>query len=70
MNAAQRSDYREITEKVERFAEALGRNSNYRVVRTRLPFDIASEGTLTGDIGTRETGEAPRFTVEIARRLP
>jgi len=70
VNAAQRSDYREITEKVERFAEALGRNSNYRVVRTRLPFDVASEGTLTGDIGTRETGEAPRFTVEIARRLP
>ena len=70
VNAAQRSDYREITEKVERFAEALGQNSGYRVVRTRLPFDIASEGTLTGDIGTRESGEAPRFTVEIARRLP
>jgi hypothetical protein len=70
VNAAQRSDYRDITEKVERFAEALGQNSSYRVVRTRLPFDVASEGTLTGDIGTRETGEAPRFTVEIARRLP
>ena len=70
VNAAQRSDYRDITQKVERFAEALGRDSNYRVVRTRLPFDIASEGTLTGDIGARETGEAPRFTVEIAKRLP
>jgi len=70
VNAAQRSDYREITEKVERFAEALGRNSKFRVFRTRLPFDIASEGTLTGDIGARETGEAPRFTVEIERPLP
>lgn len=70
VNAAQRSDYRAITEKVERFAEALGQHSHYRVVRTRLPFDVASEGTLTGDIGTRETGAAPRFTVEIARKLP
>jgi hypothetical protein len=70
VNAAQRSDYRDITEKVEHFAEALGKNSKFRVVRTRLPFDIASEGTLTGDIGARETGEAPRFTVEIERPLP
>jgi len=69
VNAAQRSDYRDITEKVERFAEALASNPAYRVVRTRLPFDIASEGTLTGDIGTQETGEAPRFTVVLAKRL-
>lgn len=70
VNAAQRSDYRAITEKVERFAEALGKASAYRVVRTRLPFDVASEGTLSGDIGARESGEAPRFTVLLARRLP
>lgn len=70
VNAAQRSDYRDITEKVERFAEALGGNPAYRVIRTRLPFDIASEGTLTGDIGAQETGEAPRFTVVLAKRLP
>ncbi|KPK07655.1 MAG: hypothetical protein AMJ64_06125 [Betaproteobacteria bacterium SG8_39] len=70
VNAAQRSDYREITEKVERFAEALGSNPAYRVVRTRLPFDVASEGTLTGDVGAQETGEAPRFTIVLAKRLP
>lgn len=70
VNAAQRSDYRDITEKVERFAEALGSNPAYRVVRTRLPFDVAPEGTLTGDIGAQETGEAPRFTVVLAKRLP
>lgn len=70
VDAAQRSDYRAITEKVQRFADALGERSAYRVVRTRLPFDVTSEGTLTGDIGTRETGEAPRFTVLLARRLP
>jgi len=69
VNAAQRSDYRAITDKVERFADTLAQNPDYSVVRTRLPFDIASEGTLTGDIGARETGEAPRFTVVLARRL-
>jgi hypothetical protein len=69
VNAAQRSDYRAITDKVERFADALAQNPDYGVVRTRLPFDIASEGTLTGDIGARESGEAPRFTVVLARRL-
>ncbi len=70
VNAAQRSDYREITEKVQRFAEALGSNPAYRVVRTRLPFDVASEGTLTGDVGSQETGEAPRFTIVLAKKLP
>jgi hypothetical protein len=69
VNAAQRSDYRAITDKVERFADALAQNPDYGIVHTRLPFDIASEGTLTGDIGARESGEAPRFTVVLARRL-
>ena len=38
--------------------------------RTQLPFDITSEGTLTGDIGAAESSEAPRFTIALARRLP
>ena len=42
----------------------------WAVVGTRLPFDITPEGTLTGDIGGADTGEAPRFTVTVARRLP
>jgi hypothetical protein len=43
----------------------------YRVVRTQLPFDVTSEGTLSGDIGTAaETGEAPRFTIVLAKDLP
>jgi len=70
VNAAQRSDYRDITEKVERFAAALGKDRAYQVVRTRLPFDVASEGTLTGDVGAQDTGEAPRFSVVLSRRLP
>ena len=69
VNATQKSDYRGITAQVQRFAGALG-SSGYQLARTQLPFDITSEGTLTGDIGGAETGEAPRFTVVVTRRLP
>src|SRR5207249_3374686 len=72
VNATQRNDYRAITAQVQRFAAALGASQGYELVRTQLPFDITSEGTLTGDIGgsSAESGEAPRFTVTLARRLP
>ena len=70
VNATRRSDYRGITAQVQRFAEALG-GSGYELVRTQLPFDITSEGTLTGDVARgAEAGEAPRFTIVLARRLP
>jgi len=70
VNATQKSDYRGITAQVQRFAGALG-SSGYELVRTQLPFDITSEGTLTGDIGAGEaSNEAPRFTIVLARRLP
>jgi hypothetical protein len=70
VNATRRNDYRAITAQVQQFAGALGM-SGYELVRTQLPFDITSEGTLTGDIGdTRESGEAPGFTVVLRRRLP
>lgn len=70
VNATQRSDYRGITAEVQRFARALAADPKYRIVRTRLPFDITSEGTLTGDIGQTESTEAPRFTIVLARKLP
>ena len=70
VNATQRNDYRAITGQVQRFAAALA-GSGYRLLRTQLPFDVTSEGTLSGDIGTGpDTGEAPRFTIVVARRLP
>jgi hypothetical protein len=69
VNATQRNDYRGITAQVQRFAEALA-SSGYELARTQLPFDITSEGTLTGDIGATDSNEAPRFTVLLARRLP
>ena len=69
VNATQRNDYRGITAQVQRFASALGSSSGYQLVRTQLPFDITSQGTLTGDIGSADTGEAPRFTIVLARKL-
>jgi hypothetical protein len=70
VNATQHDDYRGITAQVQQFASALGGPSGYEIIATKLPFDITSEGTLTGDIGGVETGDAPRFTIVLARRLP
>jgi hypothetical protein len=69
VNATQRNDYRGITAQVQRFAEALA-SAATSSTRTQLPFDITSEGTLTGDIGAAESSEAPRFTITLSRRLP
>jgi hypothetical protein len=70
VSAMQRDDYRGITAQVQTFAMVLG-DSGYELVRTQLPFDVTSEGTLTGDIrGASGSGEAPRFTVTLTRRLP
>ena len=70
VNATQRNDYRGITAQVQSFAMALV-GEGYELVRTQLPFDITSEGVLTGDIGqAADSSEAPRFTVVLARRLP
>jgi hypothetical protein len=69
VNATQRNDYRGITAQVQAFASALA-SSRYQLVRTQLPFDVTSEGTLTGDIGGRDSNEAPRFTIILRRGLP
>jgi hypothetical protein len=70
VEATQRSDYRGITQQVQRFAAALTADKSYRIVRTQLPFDVTPDATLSGDIGeTADKGEAPRFTIVIARRI-
>ena len=66
---SQRSDYRAITAQVQRFAEALRIDKSYEVLRTTLPFDTTSQGTLSGDIGTTQEGDSPRFKVTLARRV-
>lgn len=69
VNATQRNDYRGITAQVQALAGALA-SKRYQLVRTQLPFDVTSEGTLTGDIGGRDSNEAPRFTIILAHDLP
>ncbi len=69
VNAIKRSDYRAITGEVQRFAEALRSDPAWRIVRTQLPFDVTSEGTLSGDIGSGEGTEAPRFVITVGRAL-
>lgn len=69
VNAIRRSDYRAITAQVQQFAEALRADPAWRILRTQLPFDVTSEGTLSGDIGSTEGTEAPRFAVTIGRAI-
>lgn len=69
VHATQRNDYRGITAQVQGFAGSLI-GDGYELARTQLPFDVTSEGTLTGDIGGQsDAAESPRFTVTLARRL-
>jgi hypothetical protein len=68
VNSTQRSDYRAITAQVQSFADALQVDRSYEVVRTQLPFDTTSAGTLSGDIGSSEGGDTPRFTVTLVRK--
>jgi len=69
VNATRRSDYRAITGQVQQFAEALRSDTSWRIVRTQLPFDVTPDGTLSGDIGSGEGSESPRFTIVIGRPL-
>jgi hypothetical protein len=69
VNATRRSDYRAITGQVEQFAEALRADPAWRILRTKLPFDITPDSTLSGDIGTGESTEAPKFSVTVGRAL-
>ena len=69
VNATRRSDYRAITGQVQQFAEALRTDPAWRILRTQLPFDVTSEGTLSGDIGSAEGTEAPRFSITVGRPL-
>ena len=69
VNATRRSDYRAITGQVQRFGEALRTDPAWRTLRTQLPFDITSAGTLSGDIGAGEGTEAPRFTITVGKPL-
>ena len=69
VNATKRSDYRAITGQVQQFAEALRSDPAWRILRTQLPFDVTPDSTLSGDIGSGEGTEAPKFSVTVGRAV-
>jgi hypothetical protein len=69
VNATRRSDYRAITGQVQQFAEALRGDTAWRILRTQLPFDVTPDSTLSGDIGSAEGNEAPKFSITVGRAL-
>ena len=69
VNVAQASDYRNITLLVDQFVQALRHRPGFEVLSTRLPFDLAAEKSVSGDIGDDRAAEVPRFTVLAAKRL-
>src|SRR5262249_4655572 len=64
----QASDYRAVTELVQRFTDALRARPGTEVTRTQLPFDINAEKSISGDIGAARREEVPQFSVALARR--
>ena len=69
VNATRRSDYRAITGQVQQFAQALRADPAWRILHTQLPFDITPDSTMSGDIGSGEGTEAPKFSVTVGRAL-
>ena len=66
VNGVSPSDHREIAEEVGRFSSRLGAGSEWRILATRLPFDLSSEGILAPAAVTG-AADMPRFSVRIAR---
>ena len=60
------ADHREIADEVGRFSSRLGAGSEWRVLATRLPFDLSSGGILAAT-ADRGSTDIPRFSVRIAR---
>ncbi len=69
VNVVQASDYRNITLLVDQFVQTLRQRPGFEVLSTRLPFDLAAEKSVSGDIGDERAAEVPRFTVLAAKRL-
>ena len=63
------SDYRAINLLVGEFVEALRARPGIAVTTTRMPFDLDTERSLSGDIGAERKTEVPRFSVVISRKF-
>ncbi len=67
---ARRADLRSITDMTSQFIAALKTSPRLEIIGVDMPFDVAADDTLKGDIGSqRAIAEDARFTVTIGRRL-
>jgi hypothetical protein len=67
---ARRADVRSITETASQLIAALKKVPRLEILSVRMPFDIATEDTLKGDIGSeRAVAEDARFSFTIGRKL-
>jgi len=69
VNAAQASDFRNITLLVNQFVAALRARPGVEVTSTQLPFDLTAEKSIAGDIGAARETEVPRFTIVFNKRV-
>jgi len=63
------SDYRGIQLLVNQFVGELRKRPGVEVLGVKMPFEANSRTQLSGDIGTQRTGDVPRFTVTVGRRI-
>lgn len=63
------NDYRGVANAVNEFVDRLRTRPGVEVLARKLPFDIGSETSLSGDVGAAATADAPSFQVTLGRRL-
>ena len=63
------SDFRTVSDAVNDFLDKLKKRPGLEVLSAKLPFDIGSETSLSGDIGAERVGEAPPFKVVFGKKL-
>ena len=67
---ARRSDVRSITDMASQFMAALRKVPRLEIMNVRMPFDVTSENTLAGNIGSeRAIAEDALFSFTIGRKL-
>ena len=70
MVGARRSDVRSITDMASQFMAALRKVPHLEIMNVHMPFDVTSEDTLAGNIGSeRAIAEDARFSFTIGRKL-
>ncbi len=63
------SDYRALTRAVDELVDKIKRRPGVVVLAVKLPFDIGSETTLSGDISEKQERDVPSFQVSFGKRV-